>query len=299
MKFLIQVPATSANLGPGFDALGLALDLWNETTLTLADEFNVNAIGEGEGRIATGKNNLIIRSALKLAARVDKSLPAFKAECVNLIPLSSGLGSSASAVVTGVLAGNALLGNLLSNEEILTLASELEGHPDNVAPALMGGLVVSMMENRTVTARQLPLNMDIFITVALPDIYLPTRQARAVLPGKISMKSAVHNISRSVLVTEAFRSGDIGLLGEAMNDKLHQPYRLKLIPGAESAMDVAKEAGASAVALSGAGPGIIAFTSKAGSSVGEAMKRAFKKAGLESRIFEMKISKRGAEIRSA
>jgi len=298
MKLTIKVPATSANLGPGFDALGLALDLWNETTITTADEFYVKAVGEGEGRIANGKNNLIIRSAFKLASRVDMSMPAFKVDCVNRIPLSSGLGSSASAVVTGVLAGNALLGNPLSNEEILNVASEIEGHPDNVAPAMMGGLVVSMMEERKVTARQLAVNMDVSVTIALPDLYLPTHQARAALPRKVSMKNAVYNISRSVLVADAFRSGDMDLLGRAMNDKLHQPFRLKLIPGAKSVMEGAKEAGASAVALSGAGPGVIAFALKSGSSIGEAMKRAFKKAGLDSRIFEMKMSDRGAAIRS-
>ena len=296
MKIIIKVPATSANLGPGFDALGLALDLWNETVISPAKEFVAKINGEGEERLASGKNNLIVRTAQKLAERAGKSLPPFRAECINQIPLSSGLGSSAATIVTGLLVGNAMLENPFSKEEILNLASEMEGHPDNVAPALMGGLVVSTTEAGKVIARQIPIGMNVCITVALPDFYLPTKQARAALPRKVSVKNAVHNISRAVLVTEAFRTGDLSLLGMAMTDRLHQPYRLKLIPGAQSAMEAAKEAGAAAVALSGAGPSLIAFSSKAEAGIGESMKRAYESAGLSTRIFNLRVSSRGAEI---
>jgi len=292
----IKVPATSANLGPGFDSLGLALGLWNETTITPASEFFVQVSGEGADRLSQGKNNLIIRAAQRMGERAGKSLPPFHAECVNAIPLSSGMGSSSAAILTGLLAGNTLLEYPFLSEEILNLASEMEGHPDNVAPALMGGLVVSTMDEGRVIARQIPIGADIQITIALPDYYLPTKKARAALPKKISMKNAVHNISRAVLVTEAFRIGDLNLLGEAMTDTLHQPYRLPLIPGAQSAMDAAKEAGAAAVALSGAGPSLIAFSSKAEAGIGESMRRAFDEAGLETRIFHLGVSSRGAEI---
>jgi homoserine kinase len=329
MNITIKVPATSANLGPGFDALGLALDLWNETRLStdsstdfLADErmgstdfgaeermrvtdgvtdarikrMSVAVRGEGEGLLATNEKNLIVRVAQKLAERLGKTLPPFHAECRNQIPLSSGLGSSAATIVTGLLAGNALLGNPLSKEEILNLASEMEGHPDNVAPALLGGLVVSTVSEGKVTAHPVSLGMDVHITIALPDFYISTKQARAVLPKKISLKNAVHNISRAVLVTEAFRMGDFKLLGEAMTDQIHQPHRLKLIPGAQSALEAAREAGAAAVALSGAGPSLIAFSSTAEAGVGEAMKRAYEAAGLATRIFNLRASSRGAEI---
>ena len=298
MKFSIKAPATTANLGPGFDSLGLSLDLWNEITITSADEFSVKVNGEGSGRLSGGKYNLIVRSAQKLADHVGKSLPPFYAESVNRIPLSSGLGSSAAAILTGLLAGNTLLENPWSQEEILNLAAKMEGHADNVAPALMGGLVVSTLEKDRVIARQIPLKKDIHVTIALPAFHLPTKKARAALPKKISVKNAVHNISRAILVTEAFRNGDLSLLGDAMTDRLHQPYRLKLIPGAQSAMDVAMKAGAAAVALSGAGPSVVAFSSKAESNVGEAMKRAFGEAGLEARIFQLGVSTQGAEIQS-
>jgi len=296
MKILIKVPATSANLGPGFDSLGLALDLWNETVVTLAIEFSVRVKGEGADKLATSKNNLIVHAAQRLADSAGRSLPPFHADCANQIPLSSGLGSSAAATLTGLLAGNALLGNPFLREEILTIATEMEGHPDNVAPALMGGLVVSTMENDKVIARQIPTASPLHVTFVLPDFHLPTKEARAALPEKVSMKAAVHNISRAVLVTEAFRNGDMDLLSKAMTDTLHQPYRLPLIPGAQSAMEAAKEAGAAAVALSGAGPSLIAFSSKAEAGIGKAMKRAFEAAGLTARIFNLGVSSRGAEI---
>jgi homoserine kinase len=206
------------------------------------------------------------------------------------------MGSSSAAVLTGLLAGNVLLAHPLLKEEILNLASDMEGHPDNVAPAMLGGLVVSTMQAGKVIAHRIPMSMDVHITIALPDFHLPTKQARAALPKKVSMEDAVHNISRAVLVTEAFRNGDLNLLGKAMTDTLHQPYRLPLIPGALSAMEAAKEAGASAVALSGAGPSLIAFSSKTEAGIGESMKRAFEGAGLKTRIFYLGVSGRGAEI---
>ncbi|GJQ51394.1 MAG: homoserine kinase [Anaerolineaceae bacterium] len=295
MKFTIKAPATSANLGPGFDTLGLALDLWNETTITPAKEFSAQVSGEGAGRLASGKNNLIVRAAQRVAERVGKSLPPFHAECVNRIPLSSGMGSSSAAILTGLLAGNVLLENPFSREEVLNLACEMEGHPDNVAPAMMGGLVVSAMENGKVIARQISVGMNVHVTIVLPNFYLPTKQARAALPKKVSMRNAIHNISRTALVIEAFRNGDLDLLGKVMSDKLHQPYRLKLISGAASAMEAAKEAGASAVALSGAGPSVIAF-SMGEAGIGESMKRAYEAAGVEARIFRLGVASRGAEL---
>ncbi len=294
MNITIKVPATSANLGPGFDALGLALDLWNESTFEIADDFTVYIEGEGKGKLAQGRKNMIVRAAQRFAERVGKKLPPFIVHCVNHIPPGSGLGSSAAATLTGLLAANALTESKLSDDEIICIAAELEGHPDNVAPALMGGLVVSTLSDGKVIARKLAV-APLHVTVVLPDFHFPTKEARNSLPKQIAMKDAVHNISRAVLVTEAFRTGDLSLLGEAMTDKLHQPYRLKLIPGAEEAMQAMKTAGASAVSLSGAGPSLIAF-SQTESTAGSAAKRAFQRAGLSARIFQLGVSSRGAEI---
>lgn len=306
MNITIRVPATSANLGPGFDSLGLALDLWNETTMTLAIEYTVQVNGEGRERLSEGENNLIIRSAQKLAERVGKNLPPFHVDCTNRIPLSSGLGSSAAAKLTGLLGANILLGKPLAKNEILNLAAELEGHPDNVAAAMLGGLVVSTVDNGNVYAHkikvdgiQTPLGHFealFYVTVVLPDFHIPTKQARKALPKHVSINDAVHNISRAVLITEALRTGDLDLLGKAMTDTLHQPYRFSLIPGAQEVMDAAKRAGAPAVALSGAGPSLIAFSSKPDPAIGEAMKQAFEQAGLQARIFPLRMSNHGAEV---
>ena len=306
MQITIRVPATSANLGPGFDSLGLALDLWNDTVITLAIEYSVQINGEGRERLSPGENNMIIRSAQQLAERVGKRLPPFHVDSINRIPLSSGLGSSAAAKLTGLLGANILLGKPLLRDEILDLATEMEGHPDNVSPALLGGLVVSTVEQGKVFAHKINVENNhnslgsfgspFHITVAFPDFHISTKQARAALPDQVSMKDAVHNISRTVLLAEAFRNGDLDLLGKAMTDALHQRYRLALIPGGQQAMDAAKEAGAAAVALSGAGPSLIAFSTQRGPAIGEAMQQAFKQAGLEARIFPLKMSNHGAEV---
>jgi homoserine kinase len=306
MHITIRVPATSANLGPGFDSLGLALDLWNDTVITLAIEHSVQVTGEGRERLASGENNLIIRSAQKLAERAGRRLPPVHLDCINRIPLSSGLGSSAAAKLTGLLGANALLGKPLSKAEILDLATELEGHPDNVASAYLGGLVISTVEDGKVFAHKITVDGNhtklgsfespVQVTVVLPDFRLSTKQARLALPEQVSLKDAVHNLSRTALITQAFRDGDLDLLGKAMSDTLHQPYRLALIPGARQAMDAAKEAGAAAVALSGAGPSLIAFSAERDPAIGEAMQRAFGQAGLQARIFPLKMSNHGAEV---
>ena len=239
MNITIKVPATSANLGPGFDTLGLALDLWNETEWVTdgeADEQIVVSIeGEGAGKISQGKDNLIVEAAMKLAELAGKELPAFKLSCVNHIPMSSGLGSSSAAILTGMLGADTLLGEPFSRNEILKIAAEMEGHADNVSAALLGGLTLSSVDvaEDKVIVRQIPIGMDLHVTVVLPDFHLPTKEARAALPKQYSMKDVVHNISHAALVLEAFRCGDLRLLREAMTDTLHQPYRMKLIPGAE------------------------------------------------------------------
>lgn len=299
MHITIRVPATSANLGPGFDSLGLALDLWNETIIRLAIEYTVQVNGEGAEKLSLGENNLIIQSAQKLADCVGKRLPPFHVDCVNQIPLSSGLGSSAAAKLTGLLGANTLLGKPLTRDEILNLATEMEGHPDNVAPAMLGGLVVSTMEEGKVVAHKIMGEENapsLHITVVVPEFHLPTQESRTALPQQVSLKDAVHNISRTVLVAEAFRNGDVELLGKAMTDTLHQPHRLPLIPGAQVAMDAAKGTGASAAALSGAGPSVIAFSAKRDPAIGEAMKHAFEERGVSARIFQLQMSNHGAEV---
>jgi homoserine kinase len=301
MKIIVRVPATSANLGPGFDSLGLALDLWNEAEFIPTNDRKISLTVEGEGRdtLPTDANNAIVDAALQVYTLAGKSYHGMQIRCTNRVPLGSGLGSSSAALLTGMLGANAILGEPFSRDEILKLAIETEGHPDNVAPAMLGGLVASIIHESHVVSLRITLTdqrAPIHITVVFPDFDFPTKQARAILPRQIELKDAIYNLSRAVIITEAFRQGDLNMLHEAMSDKLHQPYRLPLIPGAQVAMDAAKGAGASAVALSGAGPSLIAFSSKPDPAVGEAMKRAFEAAGLQARVFQLKMSDHGAEV---
>lgn len=301
MKIHVKVPATTANLGPGFDALGLALDLWNEAEFVPADDqkISLSISGEGQGKLPMDRSNAIVDAALQIYKLAGKPCNGLRIQCINRVPIGSGLGSSSTAMLTGLLGANGLLGNPFSDEQILKLAIENEGHPDNVAPAMLGGLVASIVYEQRVISLKLPTRANhspMHVTIVLPDFDFPTKQARAILPKQVDRKDAIYNISRAVLVTEALRTGDMDLLGKAMSDALHQPYRLPLIPGAQAAMIAARQAGAAAVALSGAGPSLIAFSSREDPAIGAAMQQAFQAAGLTARVFELGTSYEGAEV---
>lgn len=301
MKVRVRVPATTANLGPGFDVLGMALDLWNETLWSSASDgrIQVTIVGEGEGVLPTDATNPIVAAALSLYERAGVACKGFKVHCINRIPLGSGLGSSSAALLSGLLGANALLGEPFSREEILKMAIETEGHPDNVAPAMLGGLVVSILHEGRVISVKLPARANrkpIRAIFVLPELDFPTEYARSILPPKVDRQDAIYNISRSILVVEALRTGNLEMLGKAMDDRLHQPFRLPLIPGAISAMEAARRAGAAAIALSGAGPGLIAFSDDWNPKIGEAMRGEFERVGLRARIFYLRVTERGAMV---
>jgi homoserine kinase len=302
MKISVKVPATTANLGPGFDAIGLALTLWNEAEFSTSEDYKIslNIKGEGKGTLPIDSTNTIVESALHIYNLTHSNFKGLQINCTNRIPIGSGLGSSSAAMLTGMLGANALLGEPLSHEEILKLAIEIEGHPDNVAPAMLGGLVASIVFQERVISLKLPARAnhgEMHLTVVWPDFNFPTKHARTILPVRVDREDAIYNISRAVLVTEALRKGDLDLLGKSMTDRLHQPYRIPLIPGAQKAMDAARSAGASAVALSGAGPSIIAFSSELNSKIGQAMSLEFNTIGLNSKVFNLQVSYDGAEVK--
>jgi homoserine kinase len=293
----VRVPATTANLGPGFDCLGLALDLWNEATFSFQGTgVQVDVNGLGMGVLPVGPENTVAALALHAITVCGKATPPnLLIRCENRIPPGSGLGSSAAAVLTGLLGGNALIGSPLSSTEILQLATEAEGHPDNAGAALLGGLVLSARLDSGVVARAVPV-AALQAAVVTPDFNLPTHQARSALPRQVPLADAVFNLGRTALTIEALRSGDLQLLGEAMQDRLHQPYRLRLIPGAEQAFQAALTAGAAAVAISGAGPSVIAFAAGDLEQIAQAMQTAFAAAGLVSRAAILCISELGAQV---
>ena len=252
----IRVPATSANLGPGFDCLGLALDIWNEIQFEPAEKIRYQVSGEGAEKLNKGTNNLLTRAFAQLYEICGQEMHGFFIRANNEIPMSSGLGSSAAAIVAGLYAANVILGTPLNEIELLKLAVKMEGHPDNVAPALLGGLVVSVRSGSEIITRfyEIP---QITIVIVKPNIVWPTRVARAVLPKSVSRVDAIYNIGRAVLVVDALRNGDLDLLQKIMDDRIHQSFRLKQISGGMSAYKTAKQFGAAA--LSGAGPSLIVF----------------------------------------
>ena len=298
----VRVPATTANLGPGFDCLALALNLYNEADFDVfpsgegADgSVKIDVTGEGVGVLSTGGDNLIVRAARRLYQEAGQPFPARLAvHCRNRVPLGSGLGSSAAAIVTGLAGANALLGSPFSAGRILELASELEGHPDNAAAAVLGGLVL-VTGGKALLARRVEM-APLDLAVVVPEFNLPTHAARAALPGQVPLADAVFNAGHAVLVVEALRSGDLELLGQVMEDRLHQPYRLKLVPGAAQALAAARQAGAAAATLSGAGPGVIAFGRGDLSAVAAAMLAAFTTAGLPARSWLVSPSPSGVHI---
>jgi homoserine kinase len=293
----VRVPATTANLGPGFDCLGLALDLWNEANFSLAGRgVRVQVSGEGAGRLPGGAGNLVARAFLYYYRGAGLDEPAgVRIECHNAIPSGSGLGSSASAVLQGLLAADALSGCALPWAEILKLAVDLEGHADNAAAALHGGLTVAVHSEERWLVRRFDVP-PLRAALVLPDVDLPTHTARKALPTHVPHADAVFNSSRTPLVVEALRAGDLELLGQVMEDRLHQPYRLPLIPGAVEALRAARAAGAAAAAISGAGPSLIAFCAADPRPAGEAMAAAFLAAGVPARIFDLTATSLGAEV---
>lgn len=257
----IRVPATSANLGPGFDCLGMALDIWNEIRFEAADRLKYHTVGEGAEKLNKGSRNLLTKAYALLHEACGRKMEGVSIFADNRIPMSSGLGSSAAAIVAGLCGANETLGSPMNENDLLELAAEMEGHPDNVAPALLGGLVVSAVEKGGIVTRRYEVP-PLTAVIVKPDVEWLTKTARAVLPKSFSRADAIHNIGRTALVVDALRNGDLDLLQKVMDDRLHQPYRLRHINGGMAAYKTAKRFGAAA--LSGAGPAIIAFVPPGG-----------------------------------
>lgn len=297
IQVTIQVPATTANLGPGYDCLGLALGLHNDVTLALADEAGVEIEGEGAFCLPRDGTHLVLGAAQAAADAAGERLPPLLLRQVNRIPLARGLGSSSAAIVGGVMAANELLMLGLTTREMLDVATAIEGHPDNVAPALLGGLTVCCtLESGSVLVEPLEVAHGLLCVVAIPDHEVATRDARRALPQTVPHKDAVFNLCRTGLIVAALTTGNFANLGEAMRDRLHQPYRAHLVPGMEEAIAAALEAGAHSAALSGSGPTVAAFVSDAGEEVGAAMVNAFRREGVNAVAQQLPLSAHGARV---
>ena len=299
----VRVPATSANLGPGFDALGIACTLYNEMTLTLTHEpgLHISARGEGAAYIPGDERNIVWKSIqylLERAGRVDEFRGA-RIRMSNRIPLSRGLGSSATAIVAGLTAANALIDSPFSRDDLLQLAMDIEGHPDNVAPAIYGGFTVNTVTDGHVECFSFLPRIFLRFVVMVPDFYLSTKSARQVLPSEVPMKDAVFNISHAAMMVAALARGSEKHLDNAFADALHQNYRASLIPGMFDVFAAAKKAGAYGAALSGAGPCLIAFVPEhreCTEAVAAAMQEAFRAHEIEARPLHLRLDTKGARI---
>lgn len=301
----VRIPATTANLGPGFDCMGLALDLWNTFELHPGGNgIAVETHGEGADWLPSDASNLTVAVLREEAGLLGIQPPeSFRIVCHNAVPAASGLGSSSTATLAGVLFAYALKNATqgedpadLDMQAVLARAVAIEGHGDNVAPALLGGFVVVVPDEKAGVLTQRVPHVPVKTVVCVPEFKYLTSTARAALPDTYTKADAIFNIGRAMLVAEALRAGDDAMLRAAMNDRIHEPYRLGAIPGAFDAKASALETGALCVALSGAGPGMIAFARDGYDRIGRAMKDAFAAAGLNSRYWILDATDSGTHV---
>ena len=298
----VRVPATSANLGAGFDALGMALSLYNVVTikrLLPTGEFAVEVTGEGARELSDPRANLIVQSYLDACSEWNLTEPVgFEILSDNAIPLNRGLGSSASAVVAGVMMARELNGVKAHDDELLRIMTKIEGHPDNVAPCFVGGMTVGCWDGKDLRYVRLPsLPNDMHVVVAVPDVRVKTSDARKSLPEKVDFGDAVFNLGRAALMAAAWATGQWDMLSWGMDDRLHQQYRAKLFPGGEVIMDrVRAIPECLGVAISGSGPSVLALSRGKPRKVAEAMCRTFSEHGIESLFFVLEGTADGAKF---
>ena len=297
-RITIRVPASTANLGSGFDVLGLALGLYNTIEMeTTSRGVEVTVEGEGAERLqGEGKRSLVVRAAEAAFAHLGVTPPGLKVHLRNEIPLKRGLGSSGTACLGGIIGAAELTGRPLSPQEILKLALPLEGHPDNITPSLVGGLTASCLSGGEVRYVRIPLPEAITVVAVIPEQQLSTAEARRALPRQVPFADAVHNVSRVALLVGAMVAGDLSLLDEATRDRLHQPYRAKLLPGMEEVLEVARRGGALAAFLSGAGSTVVALVNQGAETVGAEMAEAWARIGLRAEVKVLAIDREGIQL---
>lgn len=294
----VRVPGTTANCGPGFDAVGIACTVYNELELILSNDGNlvIEIEGEGQDSIPRDETNIIWQVVQILLKKVGQEYTGIHIRMHNRIPLARGLGSSAAAIVAGLVAANGATGNTLSKEELLDMATAIEGHPDNVAPAIFGGITISVMEGEQARYLRFLPPTKLTMVVAIPAFNLSTHSARQVLPPTVPFKDAVFNVGRSALVIGALCQGEFQHLRYALEDQIHQPYRAHLIPGMQQVFDAALGQGALGVAISGAGPCLIAFADHHDEEIGKAMVQAFASKEIKASYLVLGIDGEGAKV---
>jgi homoserine kinase len=293
----VRVPASSANLGPGFDALGLALEIYLTCRFRRAERLSIRALGRDAEAIPTTAENLIWQTALAVAADTGGELPPVELEIDNDIPLGKGLGSSAAALTAGVVIADQLLGLRWKPLRILDEAARIEGHPDNVAACVLGSIVASAIDGGGVArAVRLELPKSYGIAIVVPNFILPTAQARAVLPASYSREDAIFNVQRSALLIAALATGTTSAFPAALQDRFHQPYRAPLVPGLEEILRL-RAPGLLGSTLSGAGPSILVFYERGYESVTDLIRQIFAHHGHAAEVLMAGIADHGYELK--
>ena len=297
MRFTVRTPASSANLGPGFDALGLALGLWNEATIDPDGDPGEVILQGTEAGLLDGRENLALTAMRRLADETDRSLPPFSLHVRTDVPVARGLGSSAAALVAGLVAANHLLGTSLSVADLFSLAWQMEGHGDNVGAALYGGAVLAVPEVPDPIQLLTHGRLDLCAVVFIPRATGLTRAARAALPPTVPHADAAFNVAAAGGLVLGLHTGDARLIAAGMHDRLHEPYRARLFPHLEVMSAAARTAGALGACLSGAGPSVLALTEPACTqAIATAYRGAAAAMGVDGEVKQLAVAPVGAEI---
>jgi homoserine kinase len=297
----IRVPASTSNLGSGFDAIGLALKLYLKMRVQKlgpdAASHKIDVMGEDADLIPTDDTNMAVRALALAGEREGIPVPRLHLVIENQIPVARGLGGSGAAIIAGLTAFEAITGCTLGEEKVLTYAFELEGHADNVAPSVMGSLVATCLtEEGKIKYLQSEWPRELKIIAVVPSFHLSTKTARSILPSDISLKDAVFNLQRAVLLWPALMGRRYDLVREAMKDRVHQPYRQNLVPGLAEALQIREMDGLVGVALSGAGPTIIALASSNFQRIGQEIVSCFEKNQVAARILILDADPQGRTV---
>ena len=304
-RVIVDVPATTANLGPGFDCLGAALDLNNRFAMRRieggGERFELIIEGSEGSHLRGGPENLVYRAAQRVWKAAGLEPVALEARVRLAVPPARGLGSSATAIVAGLMGANALVGEPLSKEKLLELAIDIEGHPDNVVPSLLGGLcMTAKAASQRWRVVRCEWTSTVKAVVAIPSIRLSTSEARRAMPKAIPVSDAVVNLGALTLLLQGLRTGSGDLISDGMHDRLHEPYRWRLIKGGDQVKQAAMDAGAWGCAISGAGPSVLALCAEdKGVAVSRAMVRAWEAAGVASRAPVLNVQTTGSHWQPA
>ena len=293
----VKIPATTANMGPGFDCLGLCLDIWNSIEVEIGGSY-FEILGEGEESLPRGESNLIYQSFSRVFEICGRPIPECGFVCHNSIPLNRGLGSSSAAIVGGLLAANEICGSLLTQSQLLELAVEIEGHPDNVCAALMGGFQIIVEDGGRWVNTAVSLPNDIAVILFIPDVSMNTQESRETLPELITRRDAVYNLGRVAMLINSFSGKNLTHLEIATKDRLHQPLRQTYFPAMKNIFNAALSVGALGVFLSGAGSTVLALAKDKDRefTIGYEMADAASKSGIEGSLRITKPSSLGAHL---